>query len=96
MVLGAGLFVAVVLGGWAGKEAWVTGVGVDTSSGSLGTIENVSEQLFGTWLLPFEATVLLLTIAAVGTVALAQFLDAPRPAPVTDTQPAAEEDGGGE
>ena len=78
LVLGAGLFIAVVLAAWAGTEAWVTGFGLDTSSGSLGTIENVSDQLFGTWLLPFEATVLLLTIAAVGTIALAQFLDEPR------------------
>ena len=38
-----------------------------------GTIEAVSDELFGTWMLPFEATILLLTIAAVGTVALAQF-----------------------
>lgn len=39
----------------------------------LGTIENISSQLFDAWLLPFEATMLLLTIAAVGTVALARF-----------------------
>jgi hypothetical protein len=39
----------------------------------MGTIENVSAELFDAWLLPFEATILLLTIAAVGTVALARF-----------------------
>lgn len=39
----------------------------------VGTIERVSSELFDAWLLPFEATVLLLTIAAVGTVALARF-----------------------
>ncbi len=85
VILGAGLFIAVALAGWAGKEAWVTGLGSLNPEGGLGTIENVSEQLFGTWLLPFEATVLLLTIAAVGTIALAQFLDTPRPeaAPAT-------------
>ena len=44
----------------------------------IGTIENVSSELFGVWLLPFEATVLLLTIAAIGTVALAQFSPKPR------------------
>jgi len=78
LALGAGLFLAVLLAGWAGKEAWVTGRGSTQPDGALGTIENVSEQLFGTWLLPFEATILLLTIAAVGTVALAQFFDEPR------------------
>jgi NADH-quinone oxidoreductase subunit J len=39
----------------------------------VGTIERVSAELFDAWLFPFEATVLLLTIAAVGTVALARF-----------------------
>jgi NADH-quinone oxidoreductase subunit J len=48
--------------------------GAETPAGDVGvgTIESISEELFGTWLLPFEATVLLLTIAAVGTVALAR------------------------
>ena len=38
-----------------------------------GTIENVAEPLFGEWLLAFEATALLLTIAAAGAIALAYF-----------------------
>ena len=90
----AGLFVALVLAGWAGKEAWVTGVSSGTPDGSLGTIENVSEQLFSIWLLPLEATVLLLTIAAVGTIALAQFRDSQREPSVSTLESLV--DGGGE
>ena len=54
-------------------STWVTGYGLPADAGGLGTIENVSAELFDAWVLPFEATVLLLTIAAVGTVALARF-----------------------
>jgi NADH-quinone oxidoreductase subunit J len=86
IVLGIGLFLLVI---FAGQAAWVTGRAVFTEAGSLGTIENVSAELFGTWLLPFEATVLLLTIAAVGTIALAQFLDRPRVMPEPAAEPAA-------
>ncbi len=75
VVLGAGLFVLVLV---AGRASWVTGTRAVEEGGALGTIENVADELFGVWLLPFEATVLLLTIAAVGTIALAQFLDKPR------------------
>lgn len=74
-VLGGGLFVLVLI---AGRVVWVTGVGTRSPGGSLGTIENISDELFGAWLLPFEATVMLLTIAAVGTIALARFADTPR------------------
>ena len=56
----------------SGVQTWVN-AGAQTGRGSLGTIENVSDELFGTWLLPFEATIFLLTIAAVGTIGLAQF-----------------------
>ena len=76
VVLGSGLVFLVIAAAW---DAWITG----TASGvcavdCTGTIENISDELFGAWLLPFEATVLLLTIAAVGTVALAQFALKPR------------------
>ena len=71
LVLGAGLLALVLL---ATRAVWVTGLGTDPgTSGGVGTIENVAVELFGAWLLPFEATALLLTIAAVGTVALARF-----------------------
>ena len=71
LLLGGGLLVLILI---AARAVWVTGIATapGTTEG-IGTIENVAEQLFGAWLLPFEATVLLLTIAAVGTVALARF-----------------------
>lgn len=76
LALGGGLLFLIVV---AARAAWITG----TPSGvcaedCVGTIENISGELFGAWLLPFEATVLLLTIAAVGTIALAQFVIKPR------------------
>jgi len=76
LVLGGGLLFLVIAAAW---DAWITGraSGVCTVD-CTGTIENISGELFGAWLLPFEATVLLLTIAAVGTVALAQFALKPR------------------
>jgi len=76
IVLGVGLFILLAL---AAQGVWVTGQSLFAGE-ALGTIENVSDELFGNWLLPFEATVLLLTIAAVGTVALARFeISEPRP-----------------
>lgn len=68
IVLGLGLLALIYV---AARAAWVTGTG--TGAEATGTIENISEQLFDAWLIPFEATILLLTIAAVGTVALAQY-----------------------
>ena len=79
IVLGVGLFALLAI---AAQGVWVTGSSL-FSGKSLGTIENVSDELFGNWLLPFEATVLLLTIAAVGTVALARF-EISEPRPVVD------------
>jgi NADH-quinone oxidoreductase subunit J len=67
LALGAALVALVFI---AARASWVTGFG--SGAGEIGTIENISDELFDTWLLPFEATVLLLTIAAVGTIALAQ------------------------
>jgi NADH-quinone oxidoreductase subunit J len=67
-----GLFAAGVL--VAGARAWTTGresVGEPVN----GTIENIGDQLFNRWLLPFEITALLLIIAAAGTIALAYFRD---------------------
>ena len=70
LLLGLGLLALVLV---AARAAWITGFGIFTGSPVNGTIENVADELFGTWMIPFQATVLLLTIAAVGTVALAQF-----------------------
>jgi len=66
---GAFLFLILV----AGRTAWVTGRSDLGAGDTNGTIENISDQLFGTWMLPFLSTIFLLTIAAVGTIALAQF-----------------------
>jgi NADH-quinone oxidoreductase subunit J len=70
VIVGAGLLLLLLV---AGRAAWVTGEAAFASEDVSGTIEAISDELFGTWLIPFEATILLLTIAAVGTVALAHF-----------------------
>lgn len=64
------LFTAGVL--VAGARAWTTAresLGEPVN----GTIENIGDELFDRWLLPFEVTALLLIIAAAGTIALAYF-----------------------
>ena len=43
------------------------------SDATNGTVQAVAEPLFTDWVLAFEATALLLTIAAAGAIALAQF-----------------------
>ncbi|MGD2052106.1 MAG: NADH-quinone oxidoreductase subunit J [Acidimicrobiia bacterium] len=73
LVLGAGLLALVLL---AGRAVWVIRGG--NAGTAVGTIEDVSDRLFGTWMLPFQSTVLLLTIAAVGTIALARYTGRPR------------------
>lgn len=65
-----GLFAAGVL--VAGARAWTTGT-ASTAEPINGTIEAIGDSLFGDWVLPFEATALLLIIAAAGTIALALF-----------------------
>ncbi len=54
-----------------GRFAWAPG-----SQGVApipGPIEDLADRLFSTWVLPFEATALLLTIAAAGAIALAYY-----------------------
>jgi NADH-quinone oxidoreductase subunit J len=76
MALGGGLIFLILFAAW---DVWITGRASGVCAiDCTGTIENISGELFGAWLLPFEATVLLLTIAAVGTIALAQFALKPR------------------
>ncbi len=70
VVVGAGLAAVVIM---AGRQAWVTGSTAFGAPDLNGTIETVSDALFGTWTVAFLSTVFLLTIAAVGTVALAMF-----------------------
>ena len=67
----AGVFFAAIV--LAGSGAWVTGSAVLGDPDLNGTIENVADELFGTWTIVFLSTVMLLTIAAVGTIALAYF-----------------------
>jgi NADH-quinone oxidoreductase subunit J len=70
LVVSVGLAAVIVI---AGAQAWITGrnsYGVDDLNG---TIEKVADALFGTWMLAFLSTIFLLTIAAVGSVALAYY-----------------------
>ena len=69
-VVALGLAAVIIL---AGRQAWVTGSDAFGSPDLVGTIETVADSLFGTWTVAFLSTVFLLTIAAVGTVALALF-----------------------
>ena len=70
VVVALGLAVVIIL---AGRQVWVTGSDAFGSPELVGTIETVADSLFGTWTIAFLSTVFLLTIAAVGTVALALF-----------------------
>jgi NADH-quinone oxidoreductase subunit J len=57
-----------------GEFDWVPGaVTAITEDSTNGTVQAVAEPLLTDWVLAFEATALLLTIAAAGTIALAQF-----------------------
>jgi len=69
-IVALGLFAAIVL---AAQAAWVTGSDAFGAIDLNGTIENVADELFGTWTILFLSTVMLLTIAALGTIALAYF-----------------------
>jgi NADH-quinone oxidoreductase subunit J len=70
IVVAIGLFAAI---GLAARSAWITGSDAFGSIGLNGTIETVADELFGTWTIVFLSTVMLLTIAALGTIALAYF-----------------------
>ncbi len=72
IVLGIAFLALIML---IGGNAWITApVGGGDANG---TVEAIADILFTDWLLPFEVTTLLLIIAAVGAVALAQY-DLPR------------------
>jgi len=64
-----GVVVAVVAGN---NWSWVTGI-PKSGGAPNGTAEAIGAGLFGAWVLPFEATALLLIVAAVGAIALAYF-----------------------
>ncbi len=65
--------VALVVGG---EFAWVP---LAAAGGEIpnGTVEAIAGIMFTDWLLPFEVTALLLTIAAAGAIALAYFAPDP-------------------
>ena len=66
------LFAAVVT--LLGDFEWVPAAsGTFLEDSTNGTIQAIAEPLFTEWVLAFEATALLLTIAAAGAVVLAQF-----------------------
>ncbi len=70
----AALIVAVLLAGallTAGAATWVSGPPGAVEPN--GTIEAIADEVFDTWVLPFEVTALLFIVAAAGTIALAQF-----------------------
>ena len=57
-----------------GDFVWVPAAGAGVlPEATNGTIEAVAEPLFTDWVLAFEATALLLTIAAAGAIALAHY-----------------------
>ena len=68
LIVSGGLAAVILV---AGSRAWITGMsafGVDDLNG---TIEVVADAIFGTWVLAFLSTIFLLTVAAVGAIALA-------------------------
>lgn len=71
-VLGVTVLALIV----GGQFAWVP---LATAGGEIpnGTVEAIAGIMFTDWLLPFEVTALLLTIAAAGAIALAYFTSDP-------------------
>ena len=68
--------VIVVLAGGltvSGEFEWVPVALTTNPEATNGTIQAVAEPMFTQWVLAFEATALLLTIAAAGAIALAHF-----------------------
>jgi NADH-quinone oxidoreductase subunit J len=73
LVIGLGAILVVTTGALVvgGEFAWVP-LAVDGPIPN-GTVENIAGIMFTDWLLPFEVTALLLTIAAAGAIALAYY-----------------------
>jgi NADH-quinone oxidoreductase subunit J len=74
LVVGVGILIVVLAGAvtWSGNMVWVPAAAeIVVPSATRGTVEAVARPLFTDWILAFEATALLLTIAAAGAVALA-------------------------
>jgi NADH-quinone oxidoreductase subunit J len=77
LVVGVLTVVIVGLAGYLGLSEgfdWVpAATGEPVAEATNGTVEAVGEALFSTWVLAFEVTALLLTIAAAGAIALAYY-----------------------
>jgi NADH-quinone oxidoreductase subunit J len=73
LVMGLAAILVVTVGAlvFGGEFAWVP-LAVDGPIPN-GTVENIAGIMFTDWLLPFEVTALLLTIAAAGAIALAYY-----------------------
>jgi NADH-quinone oxidoreductase subunit J len=56
-----------------GNFDWVPAASTIVPDATNGTVEAVARPLFTDWILAFEATALLLTIAAAGAIALAHY-----------------------
>ncbi len=74
LVIGLAVIIVGLGGGLAfgGRLAW-TPLSKPDGLFPNGTIQAIAERLFTGWVLAFEVTALLLTIAAAGAIALAQF-----------------------
>lgn len=57
----------------AARTVWVTGSAGFSDPNLYGSAEAVADEVFGTWIVVFLSTVMLLTIAALGTIALAYY-----------------------
>lgn len=68
VVLGVAFLVLIMI---IGGSAWITAPA--SGEDANGTVEAIADILFTEWILPFEVTTLLLIIAAVAAVALAQY-----------------------
>ncbi len=70
---GIALVIVLLAGGLTlfGDFVWVPAATATVPEATNGTIEAVAEPMFTDWVLAFEATALLLTIAAAGAIALA-------------------------
>ncbi|MGD2061331.1 MAG: NADH-quinone oxidoreductase subunit J [Acidimicrobiia bacterium] len=75
IVGGLALVIVLFAGGLTlfGDFEWVPAATTIIPDATNGTVEAVAEPLFTDWVLAFEATALLLTIAAAGAIALAHY-----------------------
>lgn len=75
VVGGLAMLVVLFAGGLtlSGTFDWVPAAGETFPEATNGTVQAVARPLFTDWVLAFEATALLLTIAAAGAIALAHY-----------------------